>query len=70
MLSHNKVGGIHFLRLGRLRLSYCVARATPKASAEPWQPDWIDSALVAASVLAGLLLGLVPWAAVLASALP
>lgn len=25
-LHHRRVGGIHFLALGRLRVSYCVAR--------------------------------------------
>jgi hypothetical protein len=29
-LSHKRVGGIRFLRIGRLQLSFCVCRRAPK----------------------------------------
>ena len=32
MFSYRKVGGIRFLSIGRLRFSFCVARAAPTVS--------------------------------------
>lgn len=60
MLKYQKVGGIHFLKLGRVRLSYCLARkpAARPAPAAPWAWDWIDSSLFGACLACGLGLGL------------
>lgn len=55
MIRHRKVGGIHFLRVGRLRFSFCVAGGQSIAI--------VSRELVAAVVLAAalLLLGDAPY---------
>lgn len=55
-ISYRKVGGLRFIKLGRITLMFCVSKHRPKpvinrqtqkeigavVTTEPFEPDWLD----------------------------
>jgi len=39
MITTKKVGGLRFVRIGRLQVSYCICKARPKAIRETRKPS-------------------------------
>jgi hypothetical protein len=42
MITYRKVGGLHFLRIGRLQISACLVRKKPETSAAPARAPAVD----------------------------
>lgn len=41
-MSYRKIGGLHWLRLGRLRLCWCVARGEAQGTTQERTKQWLN----------------------------